>query len=114
VRRAISKVLSASGFNVVTAGDVKPALELAAATHPEIVVVDFNMPTCGLEVVRQLKANGANVFIAVLTGEDCETTRERCLRAGADAVLTKPIPPIELRARLAAAAVVLKQLPAAS
>lgn len=108
IRRTMSKVLAASGFNVVTAGDVQPALELAEATHPDIVVVDFNMPTCGLEVVRKLKAtSGHHVFVAVLTGDDDEVMRGQCFGAGADAVLIKPIPPVELRRRLAAAAVAL-------
>ena len=115
IRRAISKVLAASGFDVTTAGDAKPALEAAAAMLPDIVVVDFNMPTCGLEVVRELKAlAGDNVFVAVLTGEDCDEMRGKCLGAGADAVLIKPIPPVELRRRLTAAAVALKTMPAAS
>jgi len=115
VRRAISKVLAASGFDVTTAGDVTPALEAAAAMHPDIVVVDFNMPTCGLEVVRKLKSSsGESVFVAVLTGEDCDEMRGQCLGAGADAVLIKPIPPLELRRRLTAAAVALKTVSAAS
>jgi DNA-binding response OmpR family regulator len=115
VRRAISQVLARDGFDVSTADDAAPALQLAATLRPDIVVVDFNMPTCGLAVVQKMKdACGDNVFVAVLTGDDHEDMRSRCLAAGADAVLIKPIAPTELRRRLTAAAVALKTLLAAS
>ena len=113
--RAISTVLARDGFDVFTASDAGPALDQAAASRPDIVVVDFNMPTCGLAVVRELKATcGDNVFVAVLTGDDHEEMRADCLAAGADAVLIKPIAPTELRRRLTAAALALKTMLAAS
>lgn len=109
VRRAISLALTRDGFDVTTAEDAVPALQQAATLRPDIVVVDFNMPTCGLAVVRKLKATcGTSVFVAVLTGTDDEDMRQMCLEAGADAVLIKPIPPSELRRRLTAAALALK------
>ena len=116
IRRAISKVLARHGFDVDTADDAIPALDTAAENRPDIAVVDINMPTCGLEVVRRLKASyGDQIFVAVLTGEDSEPMRARCLGAGADSVLIKPISPSELQRRLAAAALALKtQLVAAS
>lgn len=113
--RAISKVLAREGFDVTTASDVKPALDSASHHVPDLAVVDYNMPTCGLEVVRRLKeVHGERIFIAVLTGEDSEQMRASCLGAGADAVLIKPIAATELRRRLTAAALALKTLPAAS
>jgi two-component system KDP operon response regulator KdpE len=115
VLRAISKVLARDGFDVATASDALPALDYAAQHRPDIVVVDFNMPTCGVEVVRKLKASlGDEVFVAVLTGEDSEHMRAQCFAAGADAVLIKPIAPLELRRRLTAAALALKTQLAAS
>jgi CheY-like chemotaxis protein len=115
VLRAISKVLARDGFDVMTAGDAIPALQCAEQHRPDLVVVDFNMPTCGLEVVRRLKARcGDDIFVAVLTGEDSEHMRAQCFAAGADAVLIKPIAPLELRRRLTAAALALKTQLAAS
>jgi two-component system, OmpR family, response regulator MprA len=115
IRRAISTVLARDGFDVATASDAIPALDAAEASRPDIVVVDFNMPTCGLEVVRRLKEMcGDSVFVAVLTGEDHEEMRSTCLAAGADAVLIKPIAPTELRRRLTAAALALKTVMALS
>lgn len=115
LRRAIEKVLAREGFDVFTAEDALPALQTAAVKQPDLAVVDYNMPTCGLTVVRELKAQyGESIFVAVLTGEDSEQMRAHCLGAGADAVLIKPIAPTELRRRLMAAALALKSLPAAS
>ena len=115
IRRTLSSALARGGFDVCTANDGAPAIRLAEVTPPDIAVVDLNMPTGGLEVVRQLKLrHGSSMFLAVLTGDDDETVREQCLDAGADAVLMKPISPTELRRRLMAAATALQTLAVAS
>lgn len=115
IRRTLSSALARGGFDVCTASDGGPAIRLAEVTPPDIAVVDYHMPTGGLEVVRQLKIrHGDSMFIAVLTGSDDDETRNACLDAGADAVLQKPISPIELRRRLMAAANALKTMSVAS
>ena len=114
IRRAIASALARSGFDVSTASDAGPALQIAEVATPDIVVVDYNMPTGGLAVVRGLKQrHGAAIYVAVLTGEDDQTTRDACRDAGADAVLIKPIAPSELRRVLTAAARALDATPAA-
>jgi len=114
IRRAIASALARSGFDVSTASDAGPALRIAEVATPDIVVVDYNMPTGGLAVVRALKQrHGAAIYVAVLTGEDDPTTRDACRDAGADAVLIKPIAPSELRRVLTAAARALDATPAA-
>jgi DNA-binding response OmpR family regulator len=114
IRRAIASSLARSGFDVSTAPDGAPALRICEVATPDIVVVDYNMPTDGLAVVRSLKErHGAAMFVAVLTGEDDAATREVCRAAGADAVLIKPIAPSELRRVLTAAAIALDATPAA-
>lgn len=114
IRRSIASSLARSGFDVSTASDGAPALRICDVATPDIVVVDYNMPTGGLSVVRALKQrHGAAIFVAVLTGEDDATTREVCRTAGADAVLIKPIAPSELRRVLTAAAIALDATPAA-
>lgn len=114
IRRAIATALGRSGFDVQTANDGAPALRLCEVTTPDIVVVDYNMPTAGLAVVRTLKRLHADgIFVAVLTGDDDPEIREQCRNAGADAVLLKPISPSELRRVLTAAALALEAAPAA-
>jgi two-component system response regulator HydG len=115
VCRALTVVLARGGFDVRSAHDAAPALELTGNWTPDIAVVDYNMPTCGLALVRDLKEKlGDQVFVAVLTGDDDDVMRAKCHAGGADAVLIKPIAPVELRRRLTAAAVALKTLAAAS
>lgn len=105
VRRAIASGMTRAGFQVLTADDGGPALELADRLPPDLAIVDYNMPTCGLEVVRRLKAiHGAAVWTTVLSGHDDEDTRSACFRAGADDVMAKPAAIPELERRMLAAA----------
>jgi len=97
-RRSIASALARSGFDVTTANDGEPGLRLAEISTPDLVVVDYNMPTGGLAVVRALKQrHGAAIYVAVLTGDDVPDIRDVCIDAGADAVLIKPITPNALR-----------------
>ena len=101
IRRALATSLSRAGFDVTTADDGAPAIELSGSNF-ELVVVDYNMKTTsGVEVVRHYKERfGKGIYCAVLSGEDDETTRQSCFDAGADDVFLKPASPIELRKRL--------------
>jgi len=101
IRRALATSLSRAGFDVTTADDGAPAIELSHS-HFELVVVDYNMKTTtGVEVVRHYKSlYGASIYCAVLSGEDDDATRTLCFDAGADDVFLKPASPIELRKRL--------------
>ena len=114
IRRTLASALGRSGFDVSTANDGDPAMRIAEVATPDIVVVDYNMPTGGLQVVRALKQrHGSDIYVAVLTGEDDAMTRNCCREAGADAVLIKPIALGELRRVLTAAATALDASPAA-
>ncbi|MBX3156744.1 MAG: hybrid sensor histidine kinase/response regulator [Deltaproteobacteria bacterium] len=105
VRRAIANAMSRAGFHVFAAEDGGPALTIAEQTPPDLAIVDFNMPTPGLEVVRKLKKlHGAAIWIAVLSGQDDEETRTVCFDAGADDVMAKPAMIAELKRRMVAAA----------
>jgi two-component system response regulator PrrA len=114
IRRALAAVLARSGFDVSTASDGAPAMRICEVATPDIVVIDYNMPTGGISVVRALKQrHGSAIFVAVLSGEDDPTMHEICRTAGADAVLLKPITPKELRRVLTAAAIALEATHAA-
>jgi CheY-like chemotaxis protein len=111
LRRMLSRVLARAGFEVSTAADGAPAMALADIAMPDLAIVDFNMPTNGLEVVRHLKTkHNTRIYVAVLTGEEDAATLSACYAAGADAVLAKPIAPIELRRHLIDAAAALKSV----
>jgi two-component system sensor histidine kinase/response regulator len=105
VRRAVSAAMSRAGFHVFTAEDGGPAITVAEQTPPDLAIVDFNMPTPGIEVVKKLKAlHGRAIWITVLSGQDDEGTRTSCFDAGADDVIAKPASIPELRRRMIAAA----------
>ncbi len=105
VRRAITNAMMRSGFHVFSAEDGAPALTIAEQTPPDLVIIDYNMPTPGLEVVRKLKdLHGPAIWIAVLSGQDDEATRAQCFDAGADDVMSKPAQIVELKRRMVAAA----------
>ena len=105
VRRSITNAMMRSGFHVFSADDGGPALTIAEHTPPDLAIVDFNMPTPGLEVVKRLKQlHGPAVWIAVLSGQDDEETRSSCFAAGADDVMVKPAQIGELKQRMFAAA----------
>ena len=109
VLKSLASSLTRAGFDVATVNDGAPAIALADSTSFEIVLVDFNMKTSGLAVVRHYKARyGARVYCAVLSGEDDDAIRAACFEAGADEVFVKPIPASVLRRRLAEAALVLR------
>jgi len=104
VLRAMATSLKRAGFDVTTAEDGEPALALE--TDFDVVVVDYNMKSdkTGADVVRHFKTRSSKVVCFVLSGEDDPETRHVCLTAGAEDVLLKPVPPGELRRRLADAA----------
>jgi signal transduction histidine kinase len=105
LRRSTATALSRIGFHVMTAEDGLPAIALAENTAPDLALIDYDMPTPGLNVVRRLKElYGAAVWVAVLSGDDRDDTRTECYDAGADDVLSKPAMIPELHRRMVAAA----------
>ncbi len=109
VLRAMAASLVRGGFEVTTANDGAPAIELADTAAFDIVLVDLHMRTGGLAVVRHYKQRyGAKVYCAVLSGEDSDATRADCLAVGADEVFVKPAPASMLRRRLGEAVLALR------
>lgn len=105
LRRAVSVALARLGFDVLQADDGTSAIALAERTPPDLALVDLDMPTSGIEVLRYLKrARGPGVHVSILSGSDDEPTRLGSFDAGADDFITKPISIRELQRRVVAAA----------
>jgi len=85
------------------AGDGATAVRLAAAQHPDVVLMDVRMPRLdGVEACRRLVAeSGAKVV--VLTTFDLDEHLFEAVRAGASGFLLKASPPEELVAAIRAA-----------
>lgn len=70
------------------AGDGPTAIELSVSLKPDVVVLDLHLPGLdGLSVCRLLETQGSTVV--VLSMDDADTVRERCLAAGAAAFVSK-------------------------
>src|SRR6202522_3657892 len=95
--------LSAEYFDVLTASSGAEALAICARADCDIILLDVMMPDMdGFEVCRRLKSNPATHFIPVVivTALDSPADRVRCLEAGADDFLTKPVSDLVLIARV--------------
>src|SRR5262245_35200930 len=103
IRRALAINLRARGYDVALAPDGQRALDLAARTHPDVVVLDLGLPGMdGVEVIRGLRG-WSHVPIVVLSVRDAEGDKVAALDAGADDYVTKPFGAEELLARIRAA-----------
>ena len=90
----ISEYLESHGFIVVNAHDGLEAVQLAEESNPDVILMDIQMPVMdGWEAMRRLRANPrfTNTPIIALTALAMPGDRERCLEAGADDYMSKPI-----------------------
>ena len=102
IREAIQRSLVARDYDVELAADGAVALDLAAASPPDLVVLDLNMPVLdGLEFCRRFRV-WSSVPIIVLSVRDEEPDKIAALDLGADDYLTKPFGTGELLARIRA------------
>lgn len=104
-REILSYNLSAEGFRVVQAENGDDALILVREETPDIVVLDWMLPTTsGIEVCRQIKTHpdSRNIPIIMLSARTEEVDRVRGLETGADDYVVKPYSVLELMARVRA------------
>jgi len=102
--RQMASGLARAGYQVLTSHDGDDAIRQAERTPPDVAIVDLEMPTGGLCVIKRLKElSGPAVHVIVLTGHDDETHRRKAFTAGTDDFVVKPAGLAELRRRVAAA-----------
>lgn len=100
VREGIRAVLQATrGMDVVgEAGDGNEALELVRSLKPDLLVLDLSMPEKpGMEVTRELRSEGLELGILVLSMHDAPEYVLEAVRSGADGYILKDAGPAELR-----------------
>ena len=92
---------------VILAEDGRQGLDSYYSGKPDIVLLDINMPEVDgfqfLEHIRSM-AHDHETFILILTGEEGEDLKPRCLNLGANDFLFKPFDRVELLARVGVAA----------
>jgi two-component system sensor histidine kinase RpfC len=106
-RKVLGKILESAGHMVTLAEDGDTALDLLTEQDFDVAILDVNMPGMnGVDLVRNyrmLALGEARMPIIGLTADSTPQTRTRCLEAGMDACLTKPIEPGVLIATIDAA-----------
>ncbi len=94
LQKMLRVVLSAHGFDVVSAFTGEEGLALAKVEKPDVIVLDVMMPGIkGRDVCRSLKADAAtrDVPVLILSAKDSDDDIAAELAAGAIGHLTKPV-----------------------
>jgi two-component system, sensor histidine kinase and response regulator len=99
-RKLANAILTKAGHTVVAVNDGRAAIDCYPATLPDLILMDLQMPKMdGCEAaaqIRRLELGQRRVPIIALTANAMTESRDRCLRAGMDGFLTKPINAREL------------------
>jgi PAS domain S-box-containing protein len=109
-QKFVGRLLQRGGHAVTVAADGRQALDALAAREFDLVLMDVQMPDLdGLEATRGLRAaegrTGRHVPVIALTAHAMTGDRERCLEAGMDGYLVKPVEPRALWEAVGAALV---------
>ena len=97
-------LLEKHGYVVHTASDAQTAREGIRAVHPQLVLMDIQLPDVdGLQLTREFKADPglSSIPIVAVTSYAMKGDRQRAVGAGCDGYITKPIDtkqfPIEIQ-----------------
>jgi two-component system KDP operon response regulator KdpE len=103
IRRIMRETLTSAGYEVDDARNGLEGLEKVRQFHPDLVLLDINMPDMdGVKVCKAIRSD-SNVAIIMLTVRKAEAEKVAALDAGADDFVTKPFSTPELLARVRAA-----------
>ena len=96
-RYAKSRILRQAGFHVHDAATGEEGIELVKVYHPDLVLLDVNLPDIhGIEVCRRVKgaADSASVIVLQISASAVAAPQATAaLNSGADAYLTEPVDP---------------------
>jgi len=90
------RILEKRGFHVLVANNGREALQILPWAAVDVVLMDLQMPDMdGFEAVRRIreeeKKTGGHLPILALTAHAMDGDRQKCLRAGMDGYLAKPV-----------------------
>ncbi len=94
-RRVVRDMLDVAGASMAEADCAEAGLQRIDAEDYDLVLLDLRMPGMdGFEVIRQVRARDdakRTLPIVVVTADTAVDLTERCIAAGADEVLFKPV-----------------------
>lgn len=106
--RNLVRLLMKKGYDVQHAEDPESALNAFRGAHPKVMLVDATLPRkTGLQLGREIRAlpdGGACGLVMITSSFKSGTIEDDALRAGFDAVFPKPIPVLDLLAKVEALA----------
>ncbi|MBZ0281877.1 MAG: response regulator [Anaerolineae bacterium] len=94
----VQRVARIGNHEIIHYTEGQPALDNFERDKPDLVLMDVQLPGAitGLDAVRSLRAKGYKTPIVAVTAYAMVGDREKCLDAGCDAYLSKPMPVPEL------------------
>jgi DNA-binding response OmpR family regulator len=94
INGALKLLLESGGFDVTLATTAAEALAWNQPQRADVMLLDISLPDGdGLSVIPGLDARGLKPAVTyAMTGHGDAETRDRCLEAGCDDVLLKPVP----------------------
>lgn len=99
-RRVVKDMLDVAGATMIEAESAEQGLRLLDSHDYDMLLIDLRMPGMdGITAIGHIRARSdakADVPIIVVTADTAIDLRERCLAAGADDVLFKPVAMDEL------------------
>ena len=90
----VSRIVEAEGHDLIKAEDGPQALDVLSGVTPDIILLDINLPGInGLDLAKKFKADDKlrPVPLIATTAQVLVGDRERCLEAGCDDYLPKPL-----------------------
>ncbi len=88
----LTTYLEAKGFQLKIAKNGQQAIDLVQIEPPDLILMDIQMPEVdGLEAIKYIRSQGFTMPIIATTALVMTGDRERCLAAGADDYISKPI-----------------------
>jgi DNA-binding response OmpR family regulator len=103
IRRVLRATLSRNGYDIIEAKDGQEAVEMVVREHPDLILLDVNMPEMsGLEACHKIRLSFSGPIIMV-TVRNSEQDKVLALDSGADDYVVKPFAMGELLARIRAA-----------
>ncbi len=103
-QKVAMQLLSRLGYRADSVADGNEAVDAVARQEYDIVLMDVRMPrTDGLQAtlhIRAARPAGSKPYIIAMTADAMKKDQEKCLEAGMDDYITKPITPSELEAAL--------------
>lgn len=101
IRKLLNTGLSTQGYDVTSAGSAAEAVERAARTPPDLVILDLGLPDMsGTELLARWRAEGFGAPVVILSSRTDEAGIVEALESGADDYVTKPFGMNELIARI--------------